>query len=221
MPLPLDCELVLVDDGSNPPLNYEGALPNLRIIYTNDKRPWTQPLARNRGAREARGEYLFFTDIDHILSEPAVQAARSFDGDKMVFYRYMGILDRFGTVLSDAKSVLDFGYSRARFKRRGLHGGSHGNTYVIRKSLFWELGGYREDLAGIGAFHMGGKFNSEERSFNNKYRRREQSGVVKPTVVGPNIYCYPVSKFRDDGDNNPHGLFHKLSLEQIPQPMID
>ncbi len=60
MRLPKDVEIILVDDGSNPPLNYETCgLRNLRILYTNDKRPWTQGLARNMGAKVAKGEYLF------------------------------------------------------------------------------------------------------------------------------------------------------------------
>src|SRR3990167_857853 len=86
MQLPDDIEFIFVDDGSDPPLNVNDyQLKNLRIIATNDKRNWTQGLARNFGARESFGEYLFMTDIDHIISREAIDAAYNFTGEKMVF----------------------------------------------------------------------------------------------------------------------------------------
>jgi glycosyltransferase involved in cell wall biosynthesis len=214
MRLPRDTEIIFVDDGSNPPLHFENCgLRNFKVLATNDKRPWTQGLARNMGAREAKGEFLFFTDIDHILSHEAIMAAREFDGDKMVFTRRFAILDIHGNLVTDRRTLLKFGLNPIR-----RTGGTHGNTYVIRKEIFGRIGGYDPRYCEQG-FHMGGKTMSEERQFNIKWYRLERRGRVKQQVRGPDIFVYPTSKFRLDGDNNPFGLFHQLSLEQVPQPM--
>jgi len=219
-------EIILVDDGSNPPLNqmcagYAG-LKNFSIYETNDKRPWTQGLARNKGASYAKGEFIFFTDIDHIITKEAIDAVLTFTEDKMVFPRYYGILSEYGDVICDEKSMLEFGLDpkRVRTRRGHLCGGIHSNTYAIRKSLFDLIGGYDPKLCEQG-FHMGGRFKSEEVRFNSKYNGLVIKGKASPQVTGPKIYCYPVSKFRADGDNNPFGLFHGLSLEQKPQPNME
>ena len=215
-----DVEFIFVDDGSNPPLDYTHMMKNLTFYYTNDKRPWTQGLARNLGASKAKGEYLLFTDIDHIITREAIDDVLKFDGDKMVFPRFFGILDRQGNIISDTKSMLEFGLDPARVKgRRGIMcGGFHGNTYAIRKTIFDAIGGYDPRYCER-MFHMGGRYSSEESKFNHKYSNLGRKGKVKGEVVGSGIYCYPVSKFRTDKDNNPLGLFHGLSLEQVKQPM--
>ncbi len=227
MRLPKDVEIIFVDDGSNPPLDYQNCgLRNFKILYTNDKRPWTQGLARNVGAKVATGEYLFFTDIDHIITKEAIEDVLKFTGDKMSFYRYFGILDRRGNIVSDKKSILDFGLDPARLKgRRGVSkdgdilAGSHGNTYAIRKTIFDKIGGYERRYC-ESMFHVGGRYQSEESKFNSRFNRLMYSGQVVGPTIGSKIYCYPVSKFRTDRNNNPFGLFHGLSLEQVPQPMM-
>jgi glycosyltransferase involved in cell wall biosynthesis len=221
MDLPNDVEFIFVDDGSNPPLGVSGAgLKNFCIYYTHDKRPWTQGLARNLGASKAQGEYLFFTDIDHIITKEALTDSLIFTGDKMVFVRYYGILSPEGDIICDEESMLDFGLDPKRIHTRRGHmcGGIHGNTYLVRKSVFDLIGGYDPRFCESG-FHVGGKFPSEESRFNQKYNHLVNRGMAKNVVIGPKIYCYPVSRFRADGDNNPFGLFHGLSLEQVPQPM--
>ncbi len=223
MRLPRTVEIIFVDDGSNPPLYYQSCgLRNFRILFTNDKRPWTQGLARNMGAKEAKGEYLFFTDIDHIITKEAIDDVLKFDGDKMVFLRYFGILDRNGNIINDAKTMLEFGLdsSRLRTPRGFMCAGMHGNTYAIKRSIFYKIGGYDPRYC-QSMFHVGGRFMSEERKFNNRYERVAYGDGLQSTKVGSKIYFYPVGKFRTDGDNNPFGLFNGLSLEQVVQPMLE
>jgi len=219
-----EVEFIFVDDGSEPPLNngmVKGEIKNLSFYFTNDKRPWTQGLARNMGASKATGEYLFFTDIDHIITKEVIDDVLRFDGDKMVFPRYFGILDEKGNIVSDAESMIEFGLHPRRLRtRRGIMcAGFHGNTYAIRKTIFEKMGGYDPRYC-QSMFHVGGRFQSEESKFNSKYRQLIIRGEVEGDVVGSKLYCYPVSKFRVDRDNNPFGLFHNLSLEQVPQPMM-
>jgi hypothetical protein len=174
------------------------------------------------GASMAKGEYLFFTDIDHIISREALMESLIFTGDKMVFPRYYGILDENGNVVCDIASMLSFGLDpkRVRTRRGFLCGGFHGNTYLIRKVVFDMIGGYDRRYCESG-FHVGGRFTSEESKFNVKYMHLVYAGKVQGAKIGPKIYCYPVGKFRLDGNHNPFGMFHGLSLEQVPQPLLE
>jgi hypothetical protein len=212
-----EVEIIFVDDGSNPPLS--GEMKNLSWYYTDDKRPWTQGLARNLGASKAQGEYLFFTDIDHIITKEAIDDVLKFTEDKMVFPRYYGILGEEGDIVSDEKSMLEFGLdsSRLRTRRGYMCGGFHGNTYAIKREIFYQIGGYDPRYC-QSMFHVGGRYQSEESKFNSRYHHVG----AKWQKIGSKIYFYPVGRFRTDGDNNPFGLFHGLSLEQgKPLPMKD
>jgi len=223
MDLPNEVEIIFVDDGSNPPLQYPSTpLRNFRISYTNDKRPWTQGLARNSGASNSKGEYLFFTDIDHIITKEAIADSLLFTEDKLVFPRYYGILNEDGDIVCDEKSMLEFGLApeRVRTQRGYMCGGLHGNTYLISRRVFNLIGGYDPRYC-QSMFHVGGRFASEESKFNHKYENEVYKGNAKWQSVGSKIYMFPVGKFRTDGSTNPFGLFHGLSLEQVPQPMLE
>ena len=218
MNLPDDIEFIFVDDGSSPPLNindYE--LKNLCIIYTNDKRPWTQGLARNKGAKYAKGEYLFFTDIDHILSYEALMDAYRFTGDKMIFPRFFAVLLEDGTLSQELEILVKFGADMDRLKsRRGLYASYHGNTYSIKQSTFWELGGYNPEKCLYG--HHAPSRGGEDGYFNQSWNRWAATKNISP-AVGSKIYIFPIGRYHKDRDLNPQGLFHGLSQAQEIQPM--
>ena len=221
MKLPDDIEIIFMDDGSNPPIIMENSgLRNFRIYPTCNYRPWTQGLARNLGAKIALGEYLFFTDIDHIITREALMAAYEFTGDKMLFPRHCGILDHRGNVTQDLDVLFKFGFSRARFRRRKLEGGFHTNTFSMKKSLFMELDGFNPIYCESG-FHVGGKYMSEERDFYLRYSRYVKRGLAELGVEGPKIYVYPTGRFLEGGEQNPFDLFHGTSREQVPQPLLE
>lgn len=203
--LPDDVEIIFMDDGSDPPLEFgDMGLRNFTIHKTHDKRLWTQGLARNKAAELAKGEFLFMTDIDHIITGPAIRAARSFDGDRMVFHRWFGILSARGAIITDLPSLYKFGLSRNRVaSRRGLSGGYHGNTFCIRKTAFFELGMYSLIRANLQLHTMG-----EDREFRKRWDRGVERGSYKGDVAGPSIYFYPTGRFQELGENNPRGLFH-------------
>lgn len=196
--LNLPIEVIIVDDNSNPPI--EGA-----TIRTNNEMAWTQGLGRNAGAKIAKGEYIFFTDIDHILSEEALKDALNFTGNKMIFRRRIAVLDSEGNIRQDHKTLRAWGYVG-----RDLDASVHGNTFVIKKSIFDELGGYDRGIVGYHPKHKGG----DDVYFNAKWNRAYRG--VKP-VVGHDIYVFPLGRFNEFGDLNVFGMFHDLSQE-IQEP---
>lgn len=189
----LPVEIIIVDDGSNPPIpeaNYQ----------TGNKLAWTQGLGRNLGASKAKGEYLFMTDIDHIISKEALEDALNFTGNKMIFRRQLAILDQNGEVRQDGENLELWG---AREKRDAS---VHGNTWVMKKSVFDELGGYAEEHSLIG-YHPKNK-EGDDCYFNGKWNKKFAG--TRPDV-GRDIYVFPIGRFHKNGDLNPFGLFHNLS----------
>ncbi len=128
--LPRDCELILVDDGSVPPLqeicDAVDKPFDFTLHRTDDRRPWTQPRARNIGAALARFDTLVFFDIDHILTESVLEECRHYRGDKLHWVRRPGILDRDGHVVTAREILVDYGLTDDRPS-------VHGNSFLIRR----------------------------------------------------------------------------------------
>jgi len=219
MDLPDNIEIIFVDDGSNPPLDFpDCGLRNFTIYYTRDKRPWTQGLARNLGASKAKGEYLYMTDIDHIISKPSIESVLAFTGDKMVFTRCYGVLDEKGNLTQDMEALLKYGLDLRRTVRRGLVAGHHTNTFAIKKSIFDALGGYKEKHC-IGMMHQGRR-TGEDVYFAAAYDRAVNVGACRQAESGEHIFMFPIGRFHVNGDTNPGRLFHGLSYEPVKQPML-
>ena len=53
-----DTEVIIVDDGSDVPLENTSTHKNTKFFYTNDKRPWSWAPAVNRGSEIATGSML-------------------------------------------------------------------------------------------------------------------------------------------------------------------
>jgi glycosyltransferase involved in cell wall biosynthesis len=194
----LPIEIIIVDDNSNPPIK-EAA------IRTNNKLAWTQGIGRNLGAKHAHGEYLFMTDIDHILSREAIEDALKFNGNKMIFRRQIGVLDENGNIKQDQKTLLDWGYSR-----ESLDASVHGNTFVMKKSIFDELGGYNPETCSWG-YHPVSR-RGDDCYFNARWRRKFRGVNL---ALGRDIYMFPIGRFNDTGNLNPKGLFHNLSQDGV------
>ena len=196
MNLPDDIEIIVIDDGSEPAL--EGNIKNLTMFATNDKRPWTQPLARNIGAKMAKGEYLICTDIDHILSRKLIDLVYATDYDVVKFKREPGVLDEDGDFTQDMDVLHAYGYE----KGRGLHMSAHGNSYAIKKDLFIRLGGsQKKDVYP----------NRDELKLKRRLRRLGDKVKILTDEGRPTIYMIPNGRFCGDRNYNPFNLFHNLT----------
>jgi glycosyltransferase involved in cell wall biosynthesis len=198
MALPDDVEVIIVDDGSDPPLT--GTLKNLTIHATHDTRPWTQPIARNTGVRMAKGEWVICTDIDHILTRPLIDFVLASSADVVRFKREAGVLDENGVLTQDLDVLHAYGYEA----HRGLRMNAHGNSYAIKRDLFLALGG------------------SQQRTrYPNRDEQKIKRGLHKlgdkvTMITGddrPTIYMIPNGRFCGSRDYNPFGLFHTWTRE--------
>lgn len=203
MGIPKDTELIIVDDGSDPPLENTADIP-VTILRTNDFRPWTWALARNAGARIATGEYLLMYDLDHIVPRFAINFIREFTGVKVQFFREFGVLDEQGRLTQDRDVLEAYGLP----KNQSLAHGPLPNNFAMRRDVFWELGGYREDLVER-PYPQG-----EDRCFRSAWRTYETKRGGEGSQVcthRPKIYHFPNGKYVGDVDADPQGLFHTLS----------
>ncbi len=205
-------EMVLMDDGSDPPISDHGiSLSNLRIVPTHDFRPWTWALARNAGAKLAHGEYLLMIDLDYILSRDAILQSLAFTGDRLGFHREFGVLDEHGNFSQGTAELMAYGVPALRIAVKGAKLPPHPNNFVIRKSLYWEMGGYREDLFQK-PYPQG-----EDRWFKKKLLEFVKAGkCVMDDVNRPPLYMFPNGQFCGDVDHNPFTLFHGLT-RKTPQ----
>lgn len=200
MPLPSDVEWIVVDDGSDPPVEQSRAYS---LYRTNDTREWTQPAARNYGAKKAGGEFCLFTDIDHIVSRETIQIALdNIRHDVIRFRREVGVLDGGGHFTQAWSALRLWGYDGDKLKIR-----PHGNSYIIRTGLYLGLGGVSEQHVGTGKYP-----NREEVPLKRYLKKLEQAGDISiwQDQTKPFIYMFPNGHYCNNGDKdfNPFGFFH-------------
>jgi GT2 family glycosyltransferase len=193
MNLPDDVELIIVDDGSDPPL--EEFLENAdesEILRTNDSRPWTQP--------KARGRVLLFTDIDHIVTRSAIEFGRNYPYSYGRFKRELGMLDEDGNFIQKPEALMELGLPEQK-ARSGLRISCHTLSMFIRSDVFAQTGGFREKM-GTHPTHDDG---------NMKKKLKRMAGITKcPDEERPTIYMIPNGRYCGHKDANPQGLFHNL-----------
>ena len=149
MDLPNDVEIIMVDDGSVPEIEVNTTLKNFKLLYTHDLRPWTWPLARNRGAKEAKGDYFIMADLDHIISRNFIDTVLSFTGDHIRINREFAVLDEGGNLTQDRDILLSYGLTEERLDTKGVKFTPHRNQFAMHKDLYWKMGGFREDRIGL------------------------------------------------------------------------
>jgi len=210
MPLPEDVELVIVDDGSDPPLGaWCASLPsNVRVLRHDLDAQWTQPAARNYGVSEARGERLIVTDLDHIIPLDTILAVRDDPWDATMFRREIAVLDECGRLVQDRDTVLAYGYQSSRYSNTGFTVAPHVNSFGMDRQLWLRLGGMDERQVGTGDYP-----NHDDGRLRRRLLQAANRGEIRyrPVDDWPLIYMFPVGKYAGDVDHNPFGLFHNLS----------
>ena len=183
-------EVVIVDDGSDPPLHTYSNGFNLRIIPTNDFRPWTQPQARNIGAEVARAAMLVFFDVDHIVSARLLNeldAFAAFAGDRIDWRRIPASISKDGE--------LEPAPGEERKPAAGI--------FAMRAEIYRKLGGFDERFCG--------EYGFDDLDFLERYNKLVEAGEAKPNVTAkaPGYYW--------TGEDAPkfHDLSHEPSTRNV------
>jgi hypothetical protein len=213
MPLPDDVEWIVVDDKSIPPLNpADYDLPRMTIVQHMLPGIWTQPAARNFGAKHAVGDYLLCTDIDHILTLDLINFARTTDFDFVKLRREVAVLDEQGRFIQTEEEILRYGFEKSRFDKGGFHITPHTNSFIIRRQLYLDLGGVSERRVKLGKHP-----NREEIPLRKRLWQLKNDGKIRildeesnGKDARPTIYMFPNGRYCGEKDYNPFGLFHQL-----------
>lgn len=141
-------EIVIVDDGSPTeqainvmrPVN----LPMLKILRVLEDKPWHQHGARNLGAREAAGEWLLLTDMDHVVPADTLrQVLRQIGKNREGYLTFARVDAPAGEWQSDDhRDMVPTHRPDGSLK-------PHPNSFAMRQADFLKVGGYDEDYCGI------------------------------------------------------------------------
>lgn len=121
--------VVIVDDGSPKghaakALEFDGAVASLRLYRTKVDVRWNWLFCRNLGVHVAETEWVFLTDIDHVVPVDTLRAILTEPHERNCAYRF------------------------ARQAASGKPIKPHPNTWLMTTDLYDRVGGYDERLSG-------------------------------------------------------------------------
>lgn len=122
-------------------------LPALRVYRVLVDTPWHQHGARNLGASEARGRWLFMTDIDHVIPPDTLAEALRIARAEPVMdnvFTFTRVDAPFGEPWK-----ADHASTMTRTRRPDGSLKPHVNSFLLPKALYWRVGGYDEDFCGV------------------------------------------------------------------------
>ena len=107
------CEVVIVDDCSDPPLStvFDQCKDiinfHYKLINTNTEMPWMQMYGQNIGVKAAESEHCLMCGIDHIMPKEVFEAGVNLQDDKMHFPRKYAVLDENGDLRRESKILYE------------------------------------------------------------------------------------------------------------------
>lgn len=121
------CEITMVDDGSNPPIELINNIENIKLIRIDSDRAWNQAQANNVAIENSTSEVVLRMDIDHYINPEDYEKFLMISENlpKKTIYQFK----RFRTDTNE-------------FIKKGC------NIIMIKKSDFLEIGKYSEEFCG-------------------------------------------------------------------------
>jgi hypothetical protein len=162
---------IIVDDGSpqNPAANFvlDSQDPlNLDIYRIDIDKPWNQDGAQNLGALFCVNEWIFLSDIDHILPLESIRRILSLTPRRFEYFMFKRL---------KAQSGWD---NISELKPSKLPK----NTFLIHWHLYWKVGGRNEDFSGCYSFGW---------TFRNKLREFGRQRLLDAYVVAYHTRVIP------------------------------
>lgn len=145
---PEGVKIICVDDGSPEPawpiMSEAGPLyfwgNRLQLYRIGVDIPWNRGGARNLGAHVAETEWILHADIDHVLPADAALALLDFQPSPKHWYRF----PRFRKGKADETRKKDKVPDDCEYGE--IH--PHVDSYLVRRDVYWQVGGYDEDFSG-------------------------------------------------------------------------
>lgn len=140
-----DYEVIVVDDASTDETAQMAVKFPVRLL--RQARNQGAAAARNRGAREAKGEALVFTDSDCVPPEDWLKRIRDYFRDPVI----VSISGMYRTENNHSSQARFIGYDIDFRLRQEPAAAAIFGTYncAIRREIFFELGGFDEHFPGI------------------------------------------------------------------------
>ena len=166
-------EIIVVDDASSDGSGEIARRFDCRVVRVDENIGAAR--AKNRGAREATGDILFFTDDDVIVTRDALQHLAENFADAHVA-GVVGLLDSeipFDDFASNFKNLwMRFTYEHLPRERIGLF---YTSVAAMRREIFLQIGGFDENYRGASI--------AEDTEFGQRAWAAGHNLVLDPRVV--------------------------------------
>jgi glycosyltransferase involved in cell wall biosynthesis len=153
-------ELILIDDGSSPPVPesvFFGAPANLRVRLLRNERPMGASRTRNRGVKEAAGPWVAFLDDDDVFLPEKLhrisQAIRENPEAELLYHpaKIRFVNEGIEYISNPGSPEPHSGFFRRMLVRNEVGGTS---MVVVRKEVLMDAGGFWEDLPALEDYEL-------------------------------------------------------------------
>lgn len=174
-------EIIVVDNNST------DATKNIARRYTNlvfNKGP-ERSAQRNFGAKNAKGKYVVFLDADMVLDKNVIEECVS-------EFRIQNSKFKIGGIIIPERSIGEGFWGQVKAFERSFYVGEESieAARFFEKNIFWECGGYNEDITGPEDWDMSWKVKSKYKIGRIKSFITHNEGKAKLTDFLEKKYYY-------------------------------